>query len=167
MCFSISPNIRNKLKKPLGILLKTDQDNKESILNYVAADSFIITVGDATTEKMLNFNLVPSVQIIDNYEKRACRKPISDMLVNTYLYCNNPKGQITTQSINMITKSFISKTPVRIVVNGEEDLLTIPACIHAPSNSVVLYGQPNKGLVIVKVDRKIRNIAKFILNSMN
>jgi len=51
-------------------------------------------------------------------------------------------------------------------VNGEEDLLVIPVCIYAPDNSVVMYGQPNEGLVIVKITPEIRNKTQTLLKSM-
>ena len=56
---------------------------------------------------------------------------------------------------------------VRITVDGEEDLLVIPACIYAPDKSVVLYGQPNEGMVIVPVTSEIRNKTKSILYLIN
>ena len=61
--------------------------------------------------------------------------------------CDNPAAEITDQSISKIKEAFSMKTPVRITVKGEEDLLVIPVCIYAPENSVVLYGQPNEGMV--------------------
>ena len=39
-----------------------------------------------------------------------------------------------------------------IFVNGEEDLLTYPAVLIAENNSAIIYGQPDQGKVIVKVD---------------
>ena len=56
--------------------------------------------------------------------------------------------------------------PVRLNVNGEEDLLVIPVCIHAPENAVVMYGQPNEGLVIIKITPEIRNKTQTLLDSM-
>jgi hypothetical protein len=56
--------------------------------------------------------------------------------------------------------------PIRLTVNGEEDLLVLPVCIHAPENSVILYGQPNKGLVLVQITAEIRNKAQALLDLM-
>ena len=67
----------------------------------------------------------------------------------------------------MIKNSFTLKPPVRITINGEEDLLVIPVCLYAPENSVVMYGQPNEGLVIVIIDENIRKKTQLILDSMN
>ena len=66
-------SLRDQLKIPLGILLPIGQDNKENIRKYLSDNSYIITVGDRTTEKMIEFDLVPSIQIIDGLEKRVKR----------------------------------------------------------------------------------------------
>jgi len=36
-------------------------------------------------------------------------------------------------------------------VCGEEDLATIPAVVYAPIGSIVIYGQPKEGVVLIKV----------------
>jgi len=160
-------NLRNQLKTPFGILLPDSQVTKENVLKHISSDSFIITVGDATTEKMLKFGITPSLQIIDAQEKRSKREPPSIDMIATLISCNNPAGEISTESITTIKNSFRSKLPVRITINGEEDLLVIPVCLYAPNNSVVMYGQPNEGLVIVQIEDKIRKKTQLILDSMN
>ncbi len=138
---------------------------KENILRHIADDSFIITVGDATTEKMIKFNLTPSLSIVDGLEKR--KKRAIPQGTATKLFCDNPAGEITPQSISTIKDALKSKPPVQIIVNGEEDLLVIPVCIHAPQNAVLMYGQPNEGLVIVKITQEIRNKTQELLNLMD
>jgi hypothetical protein len=159
-------NLREQLKIPLGILLLDTQVTKENVLKYTQSSSFIITVGDATTEKMLSFGIIPSLQIIDAKEKRAKRALLSNENVATVISCKNPPGEITNESITVIKRAFKSKTPVRIIVNGEEDLLVLPVCLYAPKNAVVMYGQPNEGLVIVQIKDQIRNKTQLILDSM-
>ncbi len=160
-------NLREQLKIPLGILLPEKQVTKENILKYTSSASFIITVGDATTEKMLKFDIIPSLQIIDSQEKRSKREPPSAAKVASSISCDNPPGEISTQSIDAIKNAFKLKPPVRIIINGEEDLLVIPVCLYAPENSVVMYGQPNEGLVIVSINQDIRKKTQLILDSMN
>ena len=154
------------MKIPLGLLLLESEVDKKNIQKHISVDSFIITVGDRTTEKLIDFGLIPSLQIIDGQEKRIKREIPKSSDVSTTLTCNNPAAEITDQSIETIKKAFTSQTPVRITVNGEEDLLVIPVCIHAPENSVVMYGQPNEGLVIVTINQEIRNKAQKLLDSM-
>ena len=158
-------NLRDKLKKPLGILIKDSDATKESVLKNLPTSSFVITVGDATTEKLLKYGIIPSLQIVDGTEKRVKRE-IPSANVRTTLNCKNPPAEITTESLNAIKKAVLLPTPVRIVVTGEEDLLVLPVVVFAPENSVVVYGQPNEGLVIVPVDAKIRNKAQSIMDSM-
>lgn len=153
------------MKIPLGILLPGSQANKENILKHIEQNSYIITVGDRTTEKMIDFDLIPSLQIVDGLEKREKRDP--PKLANaTEMTVDNPPAEITSQSIGVIKKAFFIESPIRILVNGEEDLLVLPVCVHAPENSVVLYGQPNEGLVIVKITSEIRNKAQSLLDLM-
>ena len=160
------PNsLREQMKTPLGVLLPESQVNKINIQKYLSENSYIITVGDRTTEKMINFDLIPSLQIIDGLEKREKREP-PKLEHATELTVDNPAAEITFESISMIKKAFTLQSPVRLFVNGEEDLLVLPVCIHAPENAVVLYGQPNEGLVIVQITPEIRNRVQTLLDLM-
>jgi len=159
-------NLREQLKIPLGLLLLESDATKKNIQKHISENSFIITVGDRTTEKMIEFGLIPSLQIIDGQEKRIKRDIPKSFDISTTLTCENPAAEITDQSIETIKKAFASHTPVRITVNGEEDLLVLPVCIYAPENSVVMYGQPNEGLVIVKINPEIRNKTQTLLDLM-
>jgi uncharacterized protein (UPF0218 family) len=158
-------NLRDKLKRPLGVLVKDSDVTRENVLNKIPAGSFVISVGDATTEKLINYGIIPSLQIVDGVEKRVKRDlPSGD--VTTTLSCDNPPAEITIQSVKTIKKAFQSPTPVRIAVTGEEDLLVLPVVVYAPAKSVVLYGQPNEGLVIISINEEIRNIAQSVMDSM-
>ena len=160
-------NLRDQLKIPLGDLIKEENVNKENILSKIGSESLVITVGDRTTENMINLGIIPEVQIVDGLEKRDKRLVPTDDTVNTNLSCKNPHGEITEESTQVVQKAFSSKPPVRIIINGEEDLLVLPVCILAPENSVVMYGQPNEGLVVVHITPEIRAKVQKILDVMN
>ena len=159
-------SLREELKIPLGKLIPDAETSKENILKNFQTDSYIITVGDRTTEKLIDYGLIPSLQIIDGQEKRVKRDAPVELNIATFLSCENPAAEITKESIETIKKAFVSASPVRITVIGEEDLLVIPVCIFAPENSVVLYGQPNEGLVVVPITPEIRNKTQTLLDSM-
>ena len=160
-------DLRDQLKNPLGNLISDNDPNKENIIKKISVESVIITVGDRTTENILQLGLKPQIQIIDGLEKRSERAVPADATISTRLSCKNPPGEITEESIQIIKKAFSSEPPVRIIVDGEEDLLVIPVCILAPENSVVMYGQPNEGLVIVQITPKMRAKVQKILDTMN
>ena len=75
----------------------------------------------------------------------------------------NPAATITKDLIDLIRESLHGTTHVKIVVEGEEDLATLPAILYAPLGSVVVYGQPNEGSVLVDVtpERKL-HIEEFM-----
>jgi len=156
---------RDSFKNPLGVLLSEEIADKEHVLEYLNDDSYIITVGDRTTEKLIEFGIIPSLQIIDGIEKREKRESIK--LENCIeLAVDNPPAEITDSAIEVIKKAFSMNGKVRIMVTGEEDLLVLPVCVYAPENSIVMYGQPNEGLVIVKVTTDIRNKTQKLLDLM-
>jgi GTP-dependent dephospho-CoA kinase len=159
-------SLRANLKKPLGLLLKDSEITKDNVLKNIGQCAPLITVGDVTTEKLVKFGIIPSLQIVDSLEKRQKRN-LPGGMVKTSLNCNNPPAEITDESIATINRAFHMDTPVRIIVNGEEDLLVLPVILFAPENSVVMYGQPNEGLVIVKISEEIRNKARAVMDSMS
>ena len=159
-------NLREHFKKPLGTLIQNTDPEKDKIIQKIYSESSVITVGDRTTETLLNLGLIPQIQVVDGLEKRNPHEiPVIDTL-NTELSCENPAAEITDESISTIKKAFLSEPPVRIVVNGEEDLLVLPICIHAPDNSVIMYGQPNEGLVIIQITPDIRKKIQKLLDLM-
>ena len=159
-------NLRNKLKIPLGRLIKNNDPEKVQIIKQIHTENIVITIGDATSEMLIKLGLIPFLQIVDGKEKRHERELPVDSSVVTNLHCVNPAGELTQQSIDTIKKSFNSKPPIRILVDGEEDLMVLPACLFSPENSVVMYGQPNEGLVIVRITNEIREKIQKIVNSM-
>lgn len=159
-------NIRDKFKAPLGKLILEKNVTKQNILKELSDVSAIITVGDVTLQKIQNFGLTPILQIIDGKTKRGkyqIRPPSKDIVI---IRCENPAGGITPQCIKIIKESLSKKSPIQIQIHGEEDLLVLPACLYAPDDSAVLYGQPDQGLVIVHVNSQIKNKAQKLLELM-
>lgn len=50
-----------------------------------------------------------------------------------------------------------------ILIDGEEDLLVLPAIIYAPLGARVYYGQPGEGLVEVVVTHRKKRQALALL----
>jgi len=91
--------LRDQLKIPLGLLILEHEVSKNNIKKHISDNSYIITVGDRTTEKMIDFGLIPSLQIIDGQEKRKRRNIPKNFDISTALTCDNPAAEITDQSI--------------------------------------------------------------------
>jgi len=159
-------NLRNELKIPLGKLIPNDSSEKEDYIRKIYSEKVVITVGDATSELLLQMGLIPLLHVIDGQEKREKRSlPLTDS-INTELTVKNNPGEISHESFNLVKTIFEEKPPIRLVVDGEEDLLVLPVCLFAPKNSVVMYGQPNEGLVIAEITNEVRDKVQKIVNQM-
>jgi hypothetical protein len=137
---------RYKLKKPLGKLIKND---KELIDEFNGKK--IITVGDMATQTILKMNLKPKLAIVDyKIERKKIKFNYKGFLKRIKI--KNPAGTISKVAINKIKEGLKLDTCL-LEVNGEEDLLVIPSILESKLNSIVLYGQPEEGIVIVNVTK--------------
>ncbi len=164
MLYEITDELREELKRPLGLLIKSGNE-AEYIKNNLINQKLVITVGDRTTELFILSGGKPKVEVVDLKEKRS-RREKTLTTAEVFMRVKNDPGTITEESIEAIKNAISSKERVRIEIDGEEDLLGIPAIIYAPNGSFVLYGQPNEGLVVIKVDSSVKDKARKILSSM-
>ncbi len=88
------------------------------------------------------------------------------MAAEKVVHVKNPPGTITEEAITAIREALESDKHVHVIVDGEEDLLTLIAVLYAPERSLVVYGQPNEGIVIVKVTPEKKADAAEILKAM-
>ena len=127
------------------------------MLQELAGAAFVVTVGDRTTERMLEFGIVPQIQVVDGVEQRQKRPAPGGS--HATVTCRNPAAHITDEATSAIVQAYKRSEPIRILVSGEEDLLVVPALAYAPHKATIMYGQPGVGLVIVKVDEVSRRRA--------
>lgn len=162
----ITPELRQILQKPIGKLIRSQSPRFEDVSPYLIDARKVISVGDATRENLLKIGISPSIQIFDFKEKRE-RKDVETRLEGREVRIENPPGCISLKAISALKEAMMKDESTIIVVDGEEDLLALPAIALAPLTSVILYGQPDEGLVIVKVDEGIRSIATKMLGSLD
>jgi len=152
--FKLTPELRRELKHPLGRLVRGEiPEPYHRIRGELEGARHVVTVGDVVTENVLKLGIRPSVAIYDHKTKRHEYNPDieTDAVVMTV---QNPAGTVTKALLNAIRKGFglaERGRRVYIKVNGEEDLAAIPAVLYAPYGSLVLYGQPDEGVVLIKV----------------
>jgi len=148
--------LRRKLKEPLGRLYPSPMEAP------IPEGAFIISVGDVTTHRLLQAGLKPRLAIIDNrVQRKASNYKIRyDAKI---LKCENPPGTITDELWTTIKKAIKSGDNFLIIVDGEEDLAVLPSIILAPADAIILYGQPNEGVVLIKAEKmkqKAENIIR-------
>jgi len=154
--------LRSSLKEPLGRLYKGN--GLECITAMEKELLFakkVVAIGDMTAFYLLKASIVPDLLVVDNKTKRMqVSDHITEMLDHeSYktIRVKNPAATISKDLIDLIQDSLNSDEHVKIVVEGEEDLATLPAILCAPMGSVVVYGQPDEGSVLVNVtpERKL------------
>ncbi len=121
---------------------------------------FVVTIGDRVTETVARLGRVPDVQVVDGRERRK-RREVPDTPYASLFRAENPPGTITDSAVEAIRGAMEGKKPSRVLVEGEEDLLAIPAIATAPIGANLYYGQPLEGVVLVRVSEqtKERNLA--------
>ena len=125
----------------------------------------IVSVGDIVSRNMVEHGISVDVLLVDN---KVMRKPIQPIKVDTdqTLCAANPPGTITDEAWTAIRRALEQKGRTKVVIDGEEDLLTVAAVLSAPEDSLVVYGQPLEGIVVVKVTEETREKMQHIVDSM-
>ncbi len=168
MYFRLTEELRRELKKPLGELVKGPIPEPYEKLGDELRGKFLVTVGDVVTENILRLGITPNVALYDLKTKRKEYSP--DIHENAvFMTVKNPPGTITKALLDAIRKAVRLAErgrPVQILVNGEEDLAAIPAVLYAPLGGLVLYGQPEEGVVLIKVTPECKRRCARILSKM-
>jgi len=146
-------------QKPFGRIYS----NFNEILPLIEGKK-IYTVGDVVTHSMLKRGIVPDIAIVDHLTKREPCSINPDFGDLKIIRADNPRGTITDDLLDAIEQAF-ENVPAVVDVNGEEDLAVIPVILRAPIGSIILYGQPDEGVVLREVtgDSKIKGRQLFDL----
>jgi len=161
---------RAEFKKVMGKLFK----NTEDALKYLKSIKYsqIVTVGDVVSAEFLRKGLEPDIIIADFKTERSPARIEDIEIIKEYsaksTRVKNPPGQITEELWESIEKT---EPPAKIIVDGEEDMATIPAAILSPESSIIVYGQPKKGLVLVEITeekkREFEDLIEKLENNQN
>ena len=158
----LPPEARPLLKRPLGKLFTYTAAAVEHLQRLHPIR--LIAVADVVAVELLAAGLRPDIVVVDF---KVMRAPVDDKTRRAIdvhevraVRVRNPAGTITPE----LYSTFESiQPPAKIIVEGEEDLATLPAVLNAPIESVVAYGQPNEGIVLIEVtEQKKREFQKLL-----
>ncbi len=161
--------LRPILQKPLGRIFK----DTKSLLHYINIMKWTmaVAVGDIIVDSLLKEKIDPEVKIIDFRSRREDISPKFKIKMTDQIKNLNKPGTInikTADAINTkINEALRKKSKSWIIVDGEEDLLTLPAILFAPLNSLVLYGHWMHGIIAVNIDEKIKEKIKAIIKKFD
>ncbi len=160
-------NLRNLLKEPVGQLV-----DEEKLIELLKDEKSIVSIGDFVTYTILKNKIKPLFCIVDYKTKRG--KLSSEIVKKIKSYGNkiitvkNSAGTISDELWDSIKKSFENSDSkgLRIEVDGEEDLASLVVIYFAPSDVTIIYGLPDKGVLVVKPTPENKEYVKQILDKM-
>jgi uncharacterized protein (UPF0218 family) len=166
--YVLTPELRIQLKKPLGVLVQGSfSETMRWFKKYLDEEKppFVVSVGDTVSRNLMKSDVKSNLSIIDNL---AMRRATEDVVVRAdrTIHVANPPGTITVEAINAIKDAIESDGQTLIIVDGEEDLLTLIAVLYGRENAVVLYGQPYEGIVVIRITPEKKNEIERILKTM-
>lgn len=152
------------MKQPLGELIAGTPADCNRILNEIVTKekpTRLILVGDTVSRNAIQMQMKPDVIIVDNMEKRE-KAAQFDYTAEHIFRTQNRAGTIESGTWQIIDEA-IRKGNSLVLVDGEEDLLTLPAILSSPNKSLVVYGQPSVGIVLVRVSpEKKKDITRLV-----
>jgi uncharacterized protein (UPF0218 family) len=171
LALRLTDALRDRLKAPYGRLYKgKGADCLSRVVASLGKPAKVISIGDMTTYYLIKAGIVPDMCLVDD---TTMRLPVEAEIRKGTVHGSfkevrvaNPPGVVTQELMDAIRDNMDSREPVRIFVDGEEDLAVIPACIFAPVSSAVIYGQPGEGVVVVHVTEEKKKETRALLGQM-
>jgi len=163
--YRLPEDLRTRLAAPLGTVYSAQEAKGPDFERLVRTSAMAITVGDRVTDTLGAMGRTPEVQVVDGVERRVVRA-VPTVPYARLIRIKNPAGMLTEEAIAGMKSAFLGKKPVRVQVEGEEDLMAILAIAMAPVSAVVFYGQPGVGVVAVKANAIAKSRNRAILAKM-
>ena len=172
--YRLPVTLRESLRTPIGELFVGDHSTSaKNAIDYIQERKKgpVVTVGDVCASSLLNQGFYPDIIIFDEKTQRTDKISL-DLENYSVQVVFNPKEWILKSAIqeieNAIAFSTSNNCRIAVRIDGEEDLLIIPAIISLPLGSVVIYGQPpittEEGLVVALITSSLKNKVHDILN---
>jgi uncharacterized protein (UPF0218 family) len=158
---------RQSLKQPLGELVSGTPAHCNAVLKNVIRKekpSLLVLVGDTVARESVQAGIKPDIVIIDNREMRGETPPFAHEKKHVFR-TTNPAGMIDTDAWKTVDEAVRTGDSL-VVVDGEEDLLTLVAILTSPFQSLVVYGQPKQGIVIVRVSAETKKEIRRMVEQM-
>jgi len=158
---------RNLLSGPLGDLIEEEPRSAVLILRseYLSKSRGVsFSVGDIVTETMIEGGVPFSVAVLD---MKTQRRPF-ELDIGKFgrkFFLKNPAGHISLEAWTVLRTALSAGPNSLVLVEGEEDLMTAVAIDVSEEGSLVVYGQPGKGMVVVKIEPDVKRRIRELISS--
>lgn len=168
-------SLRSTLREPLGEVFAGHLSEKKSVVKRIvdtiqkAKPLMTFAIGDIVAGSLWDVGFSPSITVIDYKSRREAlredgRWKMEGGEIKKY---RNRAGTIESSAVRRLKtlcNVFLKENiPQSLIIDGEEDLMVLPAILVAPLSSLVLYGQYNLGVIAVKVtEEKKEEVLKIV-----
>jgi hypothetical protein len=149
----ISDSMRDALRTPLGRLCSSVKE-----LLQAASGRRLVCVGDACTLALLRAGARPHLAVFDFRSLRHDIAPDDLALLRS----EYPHPETYENPPGTLSESIIADAPMLlakgggVLIIGEEDLTALAFVLAAGKDDAIVYGQPQKGMVLVLPDAKMK-----------
>lgn len=170
-CTLLMPStLKSALEKPFGVLLVSDEFEVQAKKD---GSDCVVGIGDKTVESLLTLGVGMKLAVIDRLSRRKPHPWSQDheTILESFSQATiqSGPGYISEQALAWIRQwgersgeHSKGKTEL-LVIEGEEDLLTLPVAYYASVGTVIYYGQPGQGVVRLEVTEEVKNRAALLL----
>ncbi|MFB6157845.1 MAG: GTP-dependent dephospho-CoA kinase family protein [Haloferacaceae archaeon] len=160
---TLPESLRGAFKDPLGPVY----EDAEALL--ADAGEPTVAVGDVVTYHLRTAGHDPAVAVVDERtERRAVDPEIRRVAAaDPDRRVTNDPGTLSRALLVALRDAVGTDGSTVLLVDGEEDLATLPAIVVVPDGGSVVYGQPGEGMVLVRVDGEARDRARDLLSRMD
>ena len=168
----IGDDVIADLKRPFGTLFKGPAENPSVAFSNATlnvANQMLVSVGDIVTKTAVISGFHPRIGVIDGHTQRNQDGALIDEMETKFdsvIHCQNPASMVTSHLIEACKQALDEVGTCLIGVDGAEDLAPIPLILLAPLGFVLIYGQPNTGVVQRHVDESAKSNTRKIWQRM-
>jgi GTP-dependent dephospho-CoA kinase len=159
-------SLRAELAKPYGPVL-----NEIDLAGHLRGCRRIMAIGDVVSSNLVEMGIEPDLMIFDYHTERGpCGEETKDLLKKVEganIKVQNPPGKLTAELWNAIARTLKAGKKAKIEVTGEEDLASLACIALAETGDCVIYGIPNEGISVIRVDEDIQKVIGGVLSQMH
>jgi len=135
---------------------------EEKLVGYLREQRYeaLICVGDRVSKDVVEAGLEPDIVVVDGKIQREAMEEELEVTADIELKASNPAGSITEEAWNAVKQACTYECSVALDIEGEEDMLGLPSILFAPKDAAVVYGQWNRGGVVVEPDESMQELVR-------
>ncbi len=157
--YAITEEDRERFREPRGTVV---QD--EELINELRERDYhrLICVGDRVSLDVADSGIDADIYVVDGHieRERIDTRKHDELGTDLEMNTENPAGVITEDAWNTMREATAHTCSTAVHVDGEEDLLALPAFLFASPDSLVVYGDWQNGAVIVEPDEKMKQFVR-------